>query len=135
MVVREVRILVRYGKNVRKIFKMALSQKDTSLYLFPYARQGTYFCGRRSMAGGQTCDSFDFTTGFEEESVPKLSIHESGQVHIFAGKRRVGPLKIPPLRSLRGAHVAPIVLDTFDALPLFPEEPRADGPERVSRLA
>lgn len=130
MIVREVRILVQYGMNVLKICKIALGQKDASLYLFPYARQGKYFCGLRSMAGGQTRDSFDFTTDIEEESVPKLSIHESGQVHIYAGKKRVGPLKIPTLRSFRGEHIASVALDTFDALPLFPEEPRSDGPER-----
>ena len=100
-------------------------------YIFPYARQGIYFCSRRSMAGDQSRDLFDFTTGTKEESVPKISIHESGQVHIRTGKAHMeGCLRIPELRSLHGEHVASVVPDTFDALPLFSEEPKTDGAER-----
>ena len=127
--VRELRILIKHRGMLRQVCKFAFSRSDASLYLFPYAAQGRYYYGSRSLGEKQAQDTFDFTAGFVEDKVPKLSIHETGQVHIFAGKERAGPLQIPPLETLRGQHVATVVPDAFVALKPFLGVPRESGPE------
>jgi hypothetical protein len=127
--VREVRILIKHRGMLRQVCKLAFSQIDASLYLFPYAAQGRYYYGSRSLGEKQMQDTFDFTAGFVEDMVPKLSIHETGQVHVFAGKERAGPLQIPPLETLLGQHVATVVPDAFVALKPFLGAPRETGSE------
>lgn len=104
---------------MRRLCKVAFSHRDASLYLFPYAAHGKYYYGGRSFAENQLQDSFNFTNGFSAESIPKLSIHESGQVHVVAARQRVDPLQIPRLDTLTGQHVATACPDAIEALPLF----------------
>lgn len=116
---REVRILVNYEGSLRSFCKLAFVQRDASLYLFPYAAHGKYFYGRRSMAEHQVEDTFDYTEQDSADQIPKLSIHESGRVHVRVGAQTAGPVHIPPLADLRGEHVATVTVDAFDGLPLF----------------
>lgn len=39
---RELRLLVDLGNDIRKIAKIAFSNSDASLYLFPYAPSGNF---------------------------------------------------------------------------------------------
>jgi len=50
-------------------------------------------------------------------TAPKVSIHESGRIHIRIGRQQAGPLSIPPAGQLRGEHIASISVDRFDQLP------------------
>lgn len=58
--------------------------------------------------------------GFREqltsESVAKVSIHESGRVHVRAGQEEAGPVFVPDMQGLRGEHIATVLLDRIDAL-------------------
>lgn len=116
--IREFRFLVAYAGTHRKICKLTFSNKDASIYIFPYARQGRFFFGSQAMGEQQIEQTFNFTegSGFSEQ-IPKLSLHESGQIHIFMPSINAGPLQIPPLSSLRGQHVASVSVDTFEGLP------------------
>jgi hypothetical protein len=72
-------------------------------------------------------DTFTFTDDLLTDTVPKLSIHQTGQVHILAGETRIGPLQIPPLSALRGQHVATVSVDAFSVLAEFRARPKTKG--------
>ncbi|MCK5647217.1 MAG: hypothetical protein KAH97_10575 [Anaerolineales bacterium] len=59
--------------------------------------------------------------------VPKISIHESGQVHAISGKNRVGPLQTAPLSNFRGEHIATVEFDDFSILPEYTAKPKESG--------
>jgi hypothetical protein len=126
---REVRIFVNYNNSLRKVCKILFSKTDASLYLIPYAKQGKFYYGKKGFKEKQISLSFDFTKDFDSEAVPKLSIHEKGQVHIKAEADIAGPLFIPPLDKLSGQHVATICPDDFESLPYFKDTPISSGTE------
>lgn len=116
--IREFRLLIAHAGKHRKMCKLTFSNKDASIYIFPYARQGRFFFGSQAMEEQQLQQTFNFIEGAEfSEQMPKLSIHESGQIHIFMPSGKAGPLQIPPLASLRGHHVASVSVDAFEGLP------------------
>lgn len=114
----EVRILVDYGGQLHSLCKLGFVGND-SIYLFPYALCSKYFYGGRSMAEHQVVDTFDFTDQQATDRMPKLSIHESGRVHIRVGDTTVGPVYTPQLATLRGEHIAAVATDVFEGLPVF----------------
>jgi hypothetical protein len=59
----------------------------------------------------------------------KLSVHASGQVHVVMGRKVAGPLIVPPLFTLNGEHVAAVVPDAFEALPILDGSPRTQAAE------
>jgi len=124
---REVRILIKWRNSLRKLCKIAFSSSDASLYLFPYATQGKYHYGRKTMPAQQGSLTFDFTEDVFQEQTPKLSIHEKGQVHVYVGTEKAGPLFIPPLATLKGQHIASVSPDAFESLPIFTEKLRDKG--------
>jgi len=71
------------------------------------------------MAEHQVVDTFDFTDQQATDRMPKLSIHESGRVHIRVGDTTVGPVYTPQLATLRGEHIAAVATDVFEGLPVF----------------
>lgn len=123
---REVRILVKRDETLRRVCKFMFSRQDASLYLIPYAANGQYYYGSNTMSGSEASVSFDCSEQFVAESVPKLSIHETGQVHVVSPNGRAGPLMIPPLADLRGQHVATVTVDSFAGLQ------RHEGPMRTA---
>ena len=116
---REIRILIQWRDSLRKLCKIAFTANDASLYLFPYALEGRYYYGGKTMLSTQANLSFDFTEDIFREQTPKLSIHEKGQVHVYADKQKAGPLFIPPLATLTGQHIASVCPDAFESLPTF----------------
>ncbi len=126
---REVKILVDYNKSLRKVCKIRFSNSDASLYMIPYSLQGIFCFGKEKFAKGQTKLSFDFTKQIKSKTTPKLSIHESGNVHIKAGTESVGPLKISPIENSRAQHIATICPDDFESLPYFKDTPISSGTE------
>lgn len=126
---RELQVLVRRDQRLYRKCKIAVSRADASLYLFPYAASGRYHYGTQALGEGQAELTFDYTTQAATDRVPKISIHESGQVHIrVPGGEDVGPLFVPPLAEWRGQHLATVTVDAFGALPPFDRSVRTSGP-------
>lgn len=104
---------------------------DGSVYLVPYARREEFFYGGRTMPAGDETDTFNFREQISAESKPKLSIHRSGQVHIYANdQRKAGPVFTPPLEELRGEHVATVLCDLITSVPEFRGTPSTTGEQR-----
>lgn len=127
--IREVRFLVRVKNVLRKMCKLAFSDTDASLYLFPYSKSGNYYFGNKSNSKNETEYKFDFTEDIFDEKTPKLSIHEKGQVHVQVNNNRTGPLFIPHLSTLRGQHIASVTPDSFNSLPMHTEKIRNTSSE------
>jgi hypothetical protein len=53
-------------------------------------------------------DEINFKEGIQTSITPKLSIHETGRVHVQALEDLVGPLFIPPLAEWKGQHAASV---------------------------
>ena len=68
--------------------------------------------------------TFDFQEQQSSQTVPKISIHQSGRVHIRTTRQEAGPLIIPALDTLCGEHVASVSVDRFDALLTLKTAPR-----------
>jgi len=117
--IRELRLLVDLGNDIRKIAKIAFSNSDASLYFFPYAPNGRYYYGGRHMDEVEFEDKVTFTEDLFSDQTPKLSIHESGQVHIKAKGCIAGPMLISPLSDWRGQHIASVSIDHFSSLSEF----------------
>jgi hypothetical protein len=126
---RELRLLVDLGNDLRKIAKIAFSKTDASLYIFPYAPTGQYFYGGRHMEEVKFEDKVRFTEDVFSDQVPKLSIHETGQVHIKAKESVAGPVLISPLSDWRGQHIASVSVDQFSSLAEFRDSISDKGPE------
>lgn len=127
MQIREVRILIQWRGSLRKLCKIAFSSSDASLYLFPYAVQGKYYYGSNTIPAQQASLSFDFTDDIFKKETPKLSIHETGQVHVCVGDSKAGPLYIPELKTFTGQHIASVCPDSFLTLPIFTGKLREKG--------
>ncbi len=127
---REMRFLVERRGTVRALFKVAVSNKDASLYLFPYGQGGRYFYGRQSLGEHEVRKTFSYADQFDTEGVPKLSIHQSGRVHVYYGRDRLaGPLWTLPLPEWRGQHIDSVVPDSLDSLAPYTREIKTEGPE------
>src|SRR6266540_3480867 len=118
--IRQVRLhLEQRDGLLRKAAKLIFGS-DGSLYLVPYANRGEFYYGGRTFAAGQTDDPFNFREQIQADSQPKLSIHATGDVHIYANDQpKAGPVQIPPLADLLGDDVTPKgvnVIAGFDPL-------------------
>lgn len=114
------RVFLRQDGATRRLCTVVVG-RDGSLYISPNRGRGQhYLCGQSFFSPRQR--DLSFTTGAQNQGTgtPKLSLHASGRVHItVAGRIAAGPLWIPPLGALEGAHVATILPDSMEALPLF----------------
>ena len=72
-------------------------------------------------------EKIHFLEDLSSPDIPKISIHESGQVHLVAGQDQIGPLQIPHLSDLRGQHIATIVVDDFSNLSKLTTLPKLHG--------
>jgi hypothetical protein len=122
--VRQMTFLIDYQGTLRKFFTIGFTRTDGSLYIFPYARSSTYYFGSTVMPKHEQEHTFNFKMGREVSVMPKISIHESGQVHVGASGYRAGPLYIPRLEDIRGSHIATVTADHFDALPVYTGKPK-----------
>lgn len=128
--IRNIRILIQYGKEIKTFFKIALGQDDTSLYFFPYGPLGKYSFGSRSMNDNEIMQTFSYEDQYKSEKIPKLSIHESGQVHIRSAKNSLaGPIYTIPLKTWQGEHIATVTTDSFRALSNYEGNIRTKGAE------
>lgn len=127
--VREFRILISYKNSLRKLCKLFFSARDASLYLIPYALGGEYYYGVANLPEEQGQITLTYTGQFFSKKVPKLSIHQSGQIHVYGDQGRAGPVLVPSLNSFSGQHIATVSTDGFDAIPLFKDNLKNSGPK------
>jgi hypothetical protein len=127
---KEMRILIQHRKTLRALFKVSFGQKDASLYLFPYGPTGKYFYGFQSIKEYEIERTFSYTEQFNAEKIPKLSIHQSGQIHIYSDQRQIaGPVYTIPLQKWRGEHIATVVADSFESLCIYKKKIKVAGSE------
>lgn len=128
--IRELRLVVSFEGEMRKLCKLAFTRTDASVYVVPYAPNGRYSVGTHRLGEDARSVTFTVVDAEDLEAVPKVSFHESGQVHAYAGGGMVGPLRIPALANWRGAHIATVLADHARSLPEFQGEPRRTGLDR-----
>ena len=129
--IREVRFLIRHRGSVRSLFKLGFTARDGSLYMWPYSVSGRFFYGRSGIDAFESSVTLDFTDQFASDTprIPKVSIHESGQVHVRSETGDLaGPLFIPSLSQLRGQHVATVQCDSFAGRPEYGRRLRSGPP-------
>ena len=121
----------------RTLCRVAFVTRDASLYLLPADNDFDWYAGRREFTGPlQKALSFHYVGDALTGTGPaKLSIHESGQVHVQLNGRRTKPVLLPALAKRAGEHVATIHPDSLDVLPLHTGHLRGKGRERDYVLA
>ena len=131
---KSIRFLVQDHNKHFAFFKVAISSNDASLYIFPYSINGRYYSGISTLpdvytdSGSHKVD-VPFTEQLSAETMPKLSIHERGQIHVDIGNERVGPLWVPNLNEVIDQHVATVTTDNLSGLPEYCKEPVSIPPE------
>jgi hypothetical protein len=116
---------------LRTAAQLLFTGKDASLYLVPYAERGEYFYGEHAVAAGETEFVIKFREHLTAADRPKLSIHESGAVHIYAKDApKAGPVKIRPLTDFRGEHLASVRWDLVKRMPVHTGRTRTTGQQR-----
>lgn len=113
----ECRILLSSEVGIKKICKLIFTESDTSLYLIPYSPLNKFYYGKVKFSENQLENTFDYTTQKFTEDIPKLSIHQTGQVHIKGSDGTVGPIYISPFVDIECKHIATVVAEKFSVLP------------------
>jgi hypothetical protein len=133
--VHDFRLLVQVAGRHKKICRLALAKKDASLFLIPYGTKGTYFWGHGTFREGEQRATFSHADLAGTQEPLKLSIHESGQVHVktlHGEAYKAGPLQTIPLWEYRGQHLATISIDSLESLEdAGPLKPKRKSPEVV----
>ena len=127
---RKIRLLTEYEGLLYRSCKLIFTAGDVSLYLVPYAAGRCFFVGGSGFAEQEATVQVDTTQGAAADTEPKLSIHESGQVHIQIPGRRIGSEQTLPLSEFRGEHVATVTVDRFPGLQRHEGEVRTTGEQR-----
>jgi hypothetical protein len=104
----------------RTLAQVMFTSRDASLYLVPYARSGNYFYGAQSVPPGRSKFEVKFKEHAMASARPKLSIHESGDVHIYADDSpKAGPIHVRPVSECRGEHIATVQFDHMNLVPVY----------------
>lgn len=135
--VRECRFLIDLDGDYKKVCRLVFGTKDASLYLIPYGRQQRYLWGEGTFPGGAKSATFSHANPAGELATAKLSIHQSGQVHVKVVEGdayKAGPLQTKPLWEFRGEHLAGLTIDRLDTLPSAGKiKPKPKSPELLLR--
>jgi hypothetical protein len=108
-----------------RVVAQAIFGGDGSLYLVPYAAGGDYWYGQQTLPAGQTEFEVRFREQIAAAARPKLSLHWSGDVHIYASDSpKAGPIEVIPLSETRGEHVASVQVDHVKLLQVYGRTPR-----------
>ncbi len=121
-----VRLLVQFNGTFRSVCKLLLPRSDLSFAIVPYSEENRYAYRLSTLGPGEIekkirCESRDFA------SVPKMSFHASGRVHLSVGSDRVGAVDIPRLTDWRGEHIATVDIDDLSLLPVHTRELKRAG--------
>jgi hypothetical protein len=129
--IREVRIILEHKSIQRKVFKLAFSKSDSSIYIFPYSIKNNYYYGTQQFEKNTNRKEFKYNKQFFTNDIPKLSYHQSGQVKICDSKKNLaGPIYAISFNDLTGEHIATVTIDNFNNLPIYNKKLRFTGPER-----
>ena len=133
MSIHDCRFLIEVQGDYKKVCRIVFGKKDASLYLLPYGRQKRYLWGEGTIPEGTTTATFPHANPAGEVHRPKLSIHESGQVHVKLGEAyKAGPLRTKPLWEFRGEHLAGLTIDSIESLPSAGKpKPKPKSPDLV----
>lgn len=108
-----------------RVVAKAIFGADGSLYLAPYAARDEYWYGVQTTPAGESSLQVKFREQIAASARPKLSVHWSGDVHIYANESpKAGPLKIPPLAEFRGEHIATVQADAVKQLQVYGRTPK-----------
>lgn len=119
---------------LRTLAQVLFTGRDASLYLVPYARSGNYFYGVQTLRPGQSDFEIRFKEHVTASARPKLSIHESGDVHIYADESpKAGPINVRAVSECRGEHIATVQFDHINLVPVYSRKTRIT--REVSDLA
>lgn len=127
---RELRIHFQIKTKIFSLCKIAFTKNDASFYIFPYAKNKNYYYGETNFDKNQRKKTFSTKNKLNASEVPTLSIHESGEVHVYVGKSKTENCKIPHLSKLRGEHIATIIADPLKSLREYKKKLKKDGDER-----
>lgn len=138
MSISAIRLLVFFNGDYLKVCKIVLSNNDASLYIFPYGVIGDFYSGKRFFDNDEETiegkftykDTFSYLKDINSEKTPKLSIHQTGRVHVHIGRKRIGPMRIGSVQDLRDEHIASVSVTRFDGLPVHKSELKHEGKER-----
>ncbi|MGH2634980.1 MAG: hypothetical protein ACRDHU_02365 [Actinomycetota bacterium] len=128
--VRALRVLVELDGQLLRLCKVGFSASDASLYLHAFGPSGRYFFGRHVLPAGAMQSTIRVDDQERSSLPPKLSIHETGRVHVRSEGQEAGPMLGTPLGELGGHHIATMTCSRFAGLAPYPRAPRTSGSER-----
>lgn len=84
------------------------------------------------MAAGQASIQIPYRSGTFFAKAPKLSIHESGQLHVKGPTGHIvgGPIHLDHLKGWRGQQVLTIAIDDVEVLPQYDNALRTEGTDQ-----
>ena len=85
--IRELRIVVSFDDQFRSLCKLAFTKVDASIYVIPYAPTQKYSVGTQRLREDVHSITFNLDGAQDYETAPKISFHESGQVHATPAMR------------------------------------------------
>jgi hypothetical protein len=112
-----VTVAVKTPSRFKKICKLFFPSKDTSLYIHFYSNTKNYYYGLAHLPAGVNKVDINFKNGRKVGKAPKLSYHESGQVHFKLGedKESIEMVKATPLAQLNDKHIITIHVSDLEA--------------------
>lgn len=121
----------------RQLFKLILTDADTSFYILPYGPGNRYHVGVEEFGVGERQKTFSHRGQVDDDAtMPKLSLHRSGCVRVHIGRREAGRLQAAPFSELRGQHIATVRVDGLSRMPVYTRRLRTTGSQRdlVTRI-
>lgn len=115
---RSFRYLILYKNKYKKVFNVSFTKNDASLYISPYSPKARFDCGVGYFQENQVKTQVTCYTQNTPKDFLKLSIHESGQVHIKNSNNSIlgETLSIPHFKELNGEHIATIDVGSIESL-------------------
>jgi hypothetical protein len=72
------------ARDIAEDLQARILESRRSVYLVPYAAERRYYAGSVQVPEHEVSSTFGYRGGVELRREPKLSIHETGQVHVQA---------------------------------------------------
>jgi hypothetical protein len=109
-------VAIKTPRSFKKICKLFFTAKDPSLYIHFYSKTKDYYYGSAHFPAGANKVDIRFKDGRKLNKPPKLSYHESGQVHFKLGedKESVEMVHGTPLTRLNNKHIITIHLSDLE---------------------
>jgi len=69
---KSARFHIRHRGTIKKMVKLSFTNKDTSLYFFPYGQKGHFFYGNEVFAANEIEKNFDYKSHYQGKGYAKL---------------------------------------------------------------